>query len=151
MFVIRTLAEIGRPLVLLGITVRITNSSMRPYIHPQLRLLLDLAGGLELAARELAKAARKRMDARKPRSGRGATLRPSAETPLWNAIATLVKPQLARRGDRALLARELGVHRARIGEYFDTNTAMPDAERALQILIWIARKERKTQSGSDQK
>lgn len=131
--------------------VRITNNSMRPYIHPQIRLLLGLAGGMELVARELAKEARKRIDARKPRSGRGATLRPSAETPLWNAIVTLVKPQLARRGDRALLARELGVHRARIGEYFDTKTAMPDAERALQILVWIARKGSKSKSGGNKK
>jgi hypothetical protein len=110
---------------------------MEPFSHPRLTALFGIAAVIELAARELAKEARKRVDARKPRSRRGATLRPSAETPLWNAIAAAVKPHLKRRGDRANLARELDLHRARVGEYFDRNTAMPDAERTLQLLIWL--------------
>lgn len=122
---------------------------MKPHIPARLNSLLELAGGLEYLARELALVARKRRDARKPRSGRNTTLRPSTETPLWNGIVAMVKPHLTRRGERAILARELGVHRARIGEYFDTQTAMPDAERAFQLLIWIARKNNQTESIDD--
>ena len=84
------------------------------------------------------------MDRRKPRTGRGGTLRPSMETPLWNAVVTIVRPRLRRRGARALLARELGVHRARIGEYFGRQTAMPDAERTLRLLIWLSRQINQT-------
>lgn len=109
-------------------------------LHPRLRSLATLAEGVEIAARELARVARKRKDPREPRSRRGGTLRPSAQTPLWNAIVVMVKSQLKHRGDRANLARELGVHRARIGEYFDCQSAMPDAERALQLLVWVSRK-----------
>lgn len=98
-----------------------------------------MAGVLELAARELAKEARKRGDERRPRTRRGATLRPGADTALWNALAEMGGQLLKRRGARAILARELGVHRARIGEYFDTRTAMPDGERALRLLLLIAR------------
>ncbi len=110
---------------------------MNPYIHPRLKPLLVIGQVLETAARELAAETRKRSHSRKPRARRGGTLRPSAETPLWNAVALMVKPYLRRRGDRALLARELGLHRARIGEYFDKLSAMPDAERALQLLVWL--------------
>jgi len=112
---------------------------MPPHTHPRLEIWFEIAEILELAARELAREARKRVDARKPRSRRGATLRPSMETPLWNALVPLVKRHLKRRGDRALLARELDLHRARVGEYFDRQSAMPDAERTLQLLIWLGR------------
>tara|TARA_R110002094_G_scaffold106249_3_gene104886 strand:- start:84 stop:443 length:360 start_codon:yes stop_codon:yes gene_type:complete len=116
---------------------------MKPYVPARLTSLLDMMGGVMDLTEELARAAMKRRDARKPRSGRNATLRPSAETPLWNAIVLLVKPHLNHRGARAILARELGVHRARIGEYFDTQTAMPDAERAFQILVWLDRRNKR--------
>jgi len=51
----------------------------------------------------------------------------------------MVQPNLKKRGQRALLARELGLHRARIGEYFGRKSAMPDAERTLELLIWLGR------------
>jgi hypothetical protein len=106
-------------------------------LHPRLRPMFEIAGLLEEVARELAKEARKRADARRPRVRRGATLRPGQETPLWNALVELGRPLLRKRGDRAILARELGVHRARVGEFFDTRSAMPDAERALRLLVHL--------------
>ena len=112
---------------------------MSEYAPARFANLLAIAETLELVARGIAQEARKRADARRPRVKRGATLRPSAETPLWNALAAAVKPRLRKRGDRALLARELDVHRARIGEYFFDANAMPDAERALQLLVWLSR------------
>jgi len=112
---------------------------MAEYMPARLANLLAIADLLEAVARDTAREARRRIDARKPRAKRGATLRPSVETPLWNALAAAAKPRLRKRGDRALLARELDVHRARIGEYFVRETAMPDAERALQLIIWLSR------------
>ena len=117
---------------------------MTPYVHPRLATLIGVVAVLEQAARALAVEARKRADTRKPKSGRGATLRPSRETPLWNAVATMAKPHLKQRGKSALLARELGLHRARIGEYFNRRSAMPDAERTLELLIWLGRQSAKS-------
>lgn len=114
---------------------------MAEYMPARLANLLAIADLLESVARDLARQHRKRVDARRPRVRRGGTLRPSAETPLWNAVAAAVKPRLHKRGERALLARELDVHRARIGEYFFAGTAMPDAERTLQLLLWLSQQQ----------
>jgi len=100
---------------------------------------MALADILEAIERDLTKAMHRRREARRPRIKRGATLRPSDDTPLWNAVISLVEPRLRRRGARALLARELGIHRARIGEYFKRHSMMPDAERTLRLLIWLSR------------
>jgi hypothetical protein len=112
---------------------------MSSYTHPRLESLFSIVEILAAAARDLAREAGRQGDVRKPRGKIGTTLRPSTETPLWNALALATQPHLRRRGDRALLARELCVHRARIGEYFDRRTAMPDAERALELLLWLSR------------
>lgn len=94
---------------------------------------------IDALAQELERAMHRRREARRPRIKRGATLRPSDDTPLWNAVAALVRPRLRRRGARALLARELGLHRARIGEFFGgASSAMPDAERTLRLLVWLS-------------
>ena len=112
-------------------------------------MLFEFADILEQAAREMAKEARKTAEARRPRARRGATLRPGPDTPLWNALAEMGRPLLQRRGARAILARELGVHRARVGEYFDKREAMPDAERTLRLFVLLAhtaRRENKSAS-----
>lgn len=101
--------------------------------------VMALADVIEAIDRELTKEMHRRREARRPRIKRGATLRPSDDTPLWNALVSLVEPRLYRRGSRALLARELGLHRARIGEYFRRRAAMPDAERTLRLLVWLSR------------
>ena len=98
-----------------------------------------MAGVIDDLDRALIKAMHKRREARRPRIKRGATLRPSDDTPLWNAVVALVASRLGRRGTRALLARELGVHRARMGDYFKRQSAMPDAERTLRLLLWLSR------------
>ncbi len=112
---------------------------MSDYLHPDLRLLAALAEVLEVSARELSKRAQQHYHAR-TRKKRGGTLRPGYDTPLWQALAAAVRPHLAKRGTRALLARELGVHVSRITEYFVKGTAMPDAERALILMLWLARR-----------
>ncbi|MCU0791756.1 MAG: hypothetical protein MUE42_02635 [Opitutaceae bacterium] len=112
--------------------------------HPRLGALFDFAAILEETAREMTKEARKRAEPRRPRTRRGTTLRPGADTPLWNALAEMSRPLVQKRGARAILARELGVHRARIGEYFDKHSAMPDAERALRLFVLLAQSARRS-------
>jgi hypothetical protein len=73
------------------------------------------------------------------RRARGQTLRPGADTPLWNALRAEVAPLLKQHGARALLARELGVHGSRVTEFFVRCNAMPDAERTLELITWLGR------------
>ena len=112
---------------------------MNGYGPSRLAGVIALAEIIEAIGRDLEVAMHKRREARRPRIKRGATLRPSDNTPLWNAVASLVGPRLRRRGARALLARELSLHRARIGEYFNGHSSMPDAERTLRLLVWLSR------------
>ena len=112
---------------------------MNTYVPSRLAGMVALAEIIDAIDREMTKAMHRRREARRPRIKRGATLRPCDDTPLWNALIFLVGPRLRRRGARALLARELGVHRARIGEYFKRQSAMPDAERTLRLLVWLSR------------
>lgn len=109
-----------------------------PYSLRIVLALTELIAELALAA---ARAGVNQVRARRPRPRRGATLRPGPDTPLWLAVAAQVQPLLQRRGARALLARELGVHRMRVTEYFFRRSAMPDAERTLELLLWLARTE----------
>ncbi len=112
---------------------------MDAYVPSKLAGVISLAEIIDAIGRDMEREMHKRREARRLRIKRGATLRPSDDTPLWNALISVVEPRLRRRGTRALLARELGVHRARIGEYFKRRSAMPDAERALRLLIWLSR------------
>ncbi len=115
---------------------------MAAYNPSKLAGVFALAEIIVTAGQELEKEMHKRREARRPRIKRGATLRPSDDTPLWNALVSLAGPRLRRRGARALLARELGLHRARIGEYFNRRSGMPDAERTLRLLVWLSRQPR---------
>lgn len=108
---------------------------------PQARFMVELLGLLEQASVEAGRELAKRVVSRPARVRRGTTLRPGLETRMWNALVEQVRPELNRRGAKAILARELGVHRARIGEFFDSRTAMPDAERVLRLLVWLAKRQ----------
>lgn len=111
----------------------------------RLNRTLALAGLLEIPALALARELRRRMTP-KP-SARGATLRPGIETSLWNALAEAITPHLRARGDKIRLARVLGLHPARINEFFTTRTAMPDAERTLFLLLWLDQKQQGCDKG----
>lgn len=87
-------------------------------------------------AEEMARARHRRL--KRPPIPRGRTLRPGAGTPCWNQLATRVERLLRRRGAKALLARELGLNRGRMTDFFVKQTAMPDAERLLRLLEWYA-------------
>jgi len=118
---------------------------MNGHMPSKLSRTMALVEVITMIDRDITKAMHRRREARRPRIKRGATLRPSDDTPLWNALVSLVRLRLRRRGTQALLARELGLHRARIGEYFKRFSAMPDAERTLRLLIWLSRQPEKNQ------
>ena len=102
----------------------------------RLRQLMSLIDLLVLAAEESARAARKVYKER-TRQRRGVTLRPGVQTPLWNELARAAREQLTRYGDRARLARILGVPRQRVDQYLRAKSACPDAERTLLLLAWV--------------
>lgn len=90
-----------------------------------------LLGALSDIARA---SARRRMAS--SRTG-GATIRPGRDTPLWNQLVTDVRPLLKKRGEKAQLARLLGLQRQAVNEYFVSGRRMPDAERTLLLLEWV--------------
>lgn len=74
---------------------------------------------------------------RSPRRKAGAAIRVGADTPLWNRLVGEVLPRLKVRGEKARLARLLGVHRQAVNEYFVSRRRMPDAERVLLLQEWL--------------
>jgi hypothetical protein len=114
--------------------------------HPQgrLRVALDMATPLVLAAEATVRAAQ-RAHARATRKASGATLRPGPRSPLWNELARTVHAHATRYGDKAKLSRILGVPRQRVDDYLVGHRRMPDAERTLLLLQWLATR----QAGSD--
>ena len=85
--------------------------------------------------------ARKRA-ARYRRRRIGATLRPGTETPLWNALVLAIRPHLHRYGEKSRLGRILGLPPQRIYTYFRSRQQMPDAERTLMLLVWLAQRSK---------
>lgn len=100
-------------------------------------LVGELVYGLAELSRQLIGAGLTRL-VEVPRPRRGGTVRPGRRTPLWNALAATVRPHLRRRGAKSNLARMLGVPPQRIHQYFKENSASPDAERVLQLVVWLS-------------
>ncbi len=111
-------------------------------IHPRVDGIAELMLILWEAACEPARKPVRRRE--RDLAGRHCTLRPGPETPLWNQLVKTVRPLLRKRGDKALLARELRLPRQRLHEFLVGRTAQPDAERALHLLVWIAQRWRRT-------
>ena len=101
--------------------------------------------GLLDAAEETARATKRFVYVR--RRKRGLMLRPGLDTPLWNELAREVTRRLVRRGDKAQLARILGVPRQRIHVLLVSKTAYPDAERTLRLLEWLVQEDRARGAG----
>jgi len=108
---------------------------MQTDVPRSLTISLDLSYALmEAAMKSAAKAAK---GGRPPRPKRGLALKPGVDTPLWNELLAAVKAQLNRRGEKAKLARILGVPRQRVHDFFNKRSALPDAERTLLLLAWL--------------
>lgn len=103
-------------------------------IDPLMDALLASAAATATLAAKTYRAAKRR---------RGyAALRPGAETPLWNELARACHQQITRYGEKAKLARILGVPRQRLHLLLVAKTACPDAERTLQLLAWLSARRR---------
>lgn len=107
--------------------------------HPRLAILDPLAMALDAAATATARSAKKITRSRR-RPGRA--LSPGPDTPLWNELANECRAYLLRYGDKARLARILGVPRQRVHQLLVERSACPDAERTLQLLLWLAHQRR---------
>lgn len=99
-------------------------------------LLIEAVSAVQQARRERAR------QAPKPPNDPGCALKRSGETPLWNELRSRVASLTARHGDKALLARQMGLPRQRIHKFLKEGSAMPDAERTLWLLAWVSAKER---------
>ena len=97
------------------------------------RLLTAL---LEEAAANVLDAQKKRRLQR--RRGIGLTLRPGGATPLWNSLRDAVHQSTRKYGDQVKLARILGLPRQRVNSYLTAGRQMPDAERTLLLIGWLA-------------
>ena len=114
-------------------------------LHPRLRsdvelvrLIRDLAGEMIRHGTEAF-----RLESRpRGRSRGGKTLRPGNETPLWNELRRQLRPRLRRYGEQVNLGRLLGLPRQRINAFVTGGDEMPDAERTLQLLVWLASMQR---------
>jgi hypothetical protein len=105
-----------------------------------------LIDGLSVLARESALRINRYLTER-PRHHLGDTLRPGPQTPLWNAFVNSARPLLKKRGEKIKLARLIGVPRQRIHDYLVGRGRMPDAERMLLLLDWLAARRRGMQPG----
>jgi hypothetical protein len=110
-----------------------------------LPVALEISAGLAvlLAVTALATIRQKAKITLRPKRGRrGQTLRPGLDTPLWNELASVVRSELTRYGEKAKLGRILGLPRQRVYELLNSRLHLPDAERTLLLLSWLHARRR---------
>lgn len=110
------------------------------HLPPQFQLPVAIAEALYEAAAESVRAAARAGRRLSNNRTRGRTLTPGAETPLWNELVKQLQPHLRKRGEKAKLARLLGLPRQRVHQFLRARTACADAERTLLLLCWLAAK-----------
>jgi hypothetical protein len=113
-----------------------------PYVYrkrPWFNLGEALAEGAVTASAAMARQAVKAFRIEPPRRTRkgGHTLRPGDQTPLWNELRRQLRPYLRQYGHQANLGRLLGLPRQRVNAFVTGGGQMPDAERTLQLLVWL--------------
>ena len=55
----------------------------------------------------------------------------------WEGLRLRLVNATAIRGEKAALARELGVHRQSVGLWLSESAVMPSAETTLHLLEWV--------------
>jgi len=103
---------------------------------------IELVAAPLLLAAELAAQGARKLRRAPQRVLRGAILRPGRDTPRWNKLAEAAAKLLRRRGDKARLARILGISRQRLHLLLKARTACPDAERTLLLHEWVDLRQR---------
>lgn len=78
-----------------------------------------------------------RLTINRPRRGRGVTLKPGLDTPLWNQLRQAVRERTRSHGEQARLGRLLQLPRQRMHELLVRRRHLPDAERTLLLLVWL--------------
>jgi len=111
-------------------------SSAPSPLAAHLNRIAPLTDTLIAAAEVTARAAHKKYREARRRRGYEA-LRPGSGTPLWNELVRACAANLTRYGEKAKLARILGVSRQRLHVLLVSRTACGDAERTLQLLAWL--------------
>ena len=101
-------------------------------LYPYFSALADFLELAESAAREHARQKKFRL-----RKRVGSTVKPGPETPLWNELIAQVRPLLSRWGDKAHLARTLGIDRQRLNHCVHAQRACLDGERTLLLFCWL--------------
>lgn len=114
---------------------------LRRYYPPQIdyRIPDAIEYMIKQAAAEMARRNREafRLESRRLASPRK-TLRPGPRTPLWSELRRQLRPHLKRYGAQVNLGRLLGLPRQRINAFVTGGGEMPDAERTLQLVAWLA-------------
>ncbi len=105
------------------------------FIHPRFDAFVVALELLKEGASAVSDAARRRYRSKKP--ARGRTLRAGVSTPLWNALAVGLNAQCKKRGDKARLARFIGLPRQRLNDFLKGKGPLPDAERTLMLFQWL--------------
>lgn len=116
-------------------TVRRMDNSLG-VLGPRLSQLAPLTDPLIAAAEVTAAAARRKYRAIRRRKA-GRPPRAGADTPLWNELARACAAQLTRYGEKAKLARLLGISRQRLHVLLVSRSACTDSERTLMLLAWL--------------
>jgi hypothetical protein len=107
--------------------------------HPRLETVLALGGVIVTAAEATARAVK--LAQGMARGPRGDALHPGPDTPLWNELSLVLRNQKWAYGEKANLARILGVPRQRVDDYIVGRRRLPDAERTLLLLHWLAARQ----------
>ncbi|MDF3059468.1 MAG: hypothetical protein K0R17_3683 [Rariglobus sp.] len=111
-------------------------------IHPRLKMMLLAADAMAFAAEATARALKKART--KARGPRGIALHPGVDTPLWNELSSALRSLRWKYGEKANLARVLGLPRQRVDDFIVGRRRLPDAERTLLLLHWLAARQRGT-------
>jgi len=111
------------------------------FIHPAFGgviLVLELLrlGAMAVGESVEKRRARARKATREARPGQA--LFAGVNTPLWNALALALKSECRKRGDQVKLARMVGLSRQRMNNFLHGKGGLPDAERTLVLLNWLA-------------
>ena len=113
------------------------------YIHPRLKLWMDIADALAIAAYTGARRVRLAWHRRGAKPHR--TRRPGVHSPMWNVCVTELRRALRPYGSKARLARYLGIPRQRLQDFLKARNRLPDAELTVRLLHWLS----ESRSGRD--
>ncbi len=103
-------------------------------------MALELGGALAIAAEATTRAVKK--SRAQARGSHGVALHPGTDTPLWNELSLALRNLSWSYGEKARLARILGLPRQRVDDFIISRRRLPDAERTLLLLHWLSARQK---------